>query len=125
MDKHVTLLGALHLAWGVLLFCAAAIAFVAIAGGGMISQDPVAMQVTMIVAICVAGFLALLSLPGIAAGAGLLKRRPWARILALVVGAVNLVNVPLGTALGIYTFWVLMQDGTARLFVAPSRSEPV
>jgi len=42
------------------------------------------------------------------AGYGLLEREPWARTVALVVGVISLLNVPLGTALGIYTLWVLL-----------------
>lgn len=45
---------------------------------------------------------------GFAAGWGLLQREPWARVLALVLAFVSLLNVPLGTALGIYTIWVLL-----------------
>ncbi len=44
------------------------------------------------------------------AGVGLLTKQAWARILALVVGCVSLLNVPLGTALGIYTIWVLLGE---------------
>ncbi len=57
-------------------------------------------------------FLAVLvfakAVAGFAAGWGLLQREPWARVLALVVGFVSLFNVPIGTALGIYTLWVLL-----------------
>jgi hypothetical protein len=42
------------------------------------------------------------------AGWGLLERQPWARMLAIVLGVVHLVNVPFGTALGAYTLWVLL-----------------
>ncbi len=45
---------------------------------------------------------------GLAAGWGLLERQPWARMLAIVLGCVNLVEMPLGTALGVYTLWVLL-----------------
>jgi hypothetical protein len=45
---------------------------------------------------------------GLMAGWGLLERRPWARMLALVLGCINLIKVPFGTALGIYTLWVLL-----------------
>ncbi len=45
---------------------------------------------------------------GFFAGWGLLQRQEWARIVALVVGFVALLNVPIGTALGIYTLWVLL-----------------
>jgi len=42
------------------------------------------------------------------AGWGLLQRQDWARTVALVVGFVALLNVPIGTALGVYTLWVLL-----------------
>lgn len=45
---------------------------------------------------------------GLIAGWGLLERQPWARMLAIVLGAFSLVDVPFGTALGIYTLWVLL-----------------
>jgi hypothetical protein len=45
---------------------------------------------------------------GFIAGWGLLQRESWARVVALVVGFLALLNVPLGTALGIYTLWVLL-----------------
>ncbi len=41
-------------------------------------------------------------------GWGLLQREDWARTVALVVGFVALLIVPVGTALGIYTLWVLL-----------------
>jgi hypothetical protein len=45
---------------------------------------------------------------GIIAGWGLLERQPWARTLAIVLGCFSLLKVPFGTALGIYTLWVLL-----------------
>jgi hypothetical protein len=46
---------------------------------------------------------------GFIAGWGLLQREPWARVLVLVVAFVSLfTNIPFGTALGIYTMWVLL-----------------
>ena len=42
------------------------------------------------------------------AGWGLLERQPWARMLAIVLGVLHLINVPFGTALGAYTLWVLL-----------------
>jgi len=48
------------------------------------------------------------SVLALAAGWGLLDRQPWARTLAIVLGVLNLLNLPFGTALGIYTLWVLL-----------------
>jgi hypothetical protein len=45
---------------------------------------------------------------GIAAGWGLVARQHWARMLAIVLGCIGLLDMPFGTALGIYTFWVLL-----------------
>jgi hypothetical protein len=45
---------------------------------------------------------------GIVTGWGLLERQPWARMLAIVMGCLNLIDMPFGTALGIYTLWVLL-----------------
>ncbi len=45
---------------------------------------------------------------GFLAGYGLLTREPWARVLTLVLGFLALIHVPLGTALGVYTLWVLL-----------------
>lgn len=40
-------------------------------------------------------------------GFSLLSRRPWGRTLAIVAAILALFKFPLGTALGIYTLWVL------------------
>jgi hypothetical protein len=38
----------------------------------------------------------------------------WARILGLVIGFLALVRIPFGTALGIYTIWVLLLEQSGR-----------
>jgi len=61
-------------------------------------------------------FLLIISIPGIVAGIGLLQFQEWARILAIVISALNLINIPFGTALGVYGLWVLLSDATQPLF---------
>jgi zinc ribbon protein len=56
-----------------------------------------------------AGFLALL---GLITAWGLLQHESWGRTLALVVGVVALLSIPFGTALGVYTLWVLLPAGS-------------
>jgi hypothetical protein len=51
---------------------------------------------------------------GLVAGWGLLERQPWARTLAIVLGILRLLNMPFGTALGIYTLWVLLPASSER-----------
>lgn len=59
-------------------------------------------------------FLMASAVLGLLAGWGLLNYRPWARVLALVLGVISLIHVPLGTALGIYTLWVLLPSESER-----------
>ena len=53
-------------------------------------------------------FLFATSVAGFLAGWGLLNYRSWARMLTLVLGVIALIHFPFGTALGIYTLWVLL-----------------
>ena len=77
------------------------------------------MRILGIIGLSVGAFLVVMGVPGLAAGYGLLKRRPWARMLTLVLGILNLVNIPVGTAMGVYTLWVLLDDRAADYFVEP------
>lgn len=45
---------------------------------------------------------------------GLYERKLWARPLGLAIGFLALIRFPLGTALGIYTLWVLLPELSAR-----------
>jgi len=116
MEEHVKILGILYIAFSALGLLAAVIVFFAVTGGGLISGDDTAILVTSIVGTAVAGLLVLLSAPGIIGGIGLMKKQPWARILVLVLGVINLINIPFGTALGIYTIWALTNKETEQLF---------
>jgi len=56
----------------------------------------------------VAGVFVATGLIGVIAGWGLYERRSWARILAIVLAFISLMHPPFGTAIGIYTLWVLL-----------------
>lgn len=109
MERHLTILGVLHLALGVLGLLIAAFVFFAIAGAGLLSGELAAIGITSTIGAIIGVFVSVLSLPALVAGAGLLARRSWARVLTLVISVFNLFNFPLGTALAVYAFWVLMQ----------------
>jgi hypothetical protein len=61
-------------------------------------------------------FFAVLALPGLLAGYGLLKRKKWGQILGIVDGLLNLFNIPVGTAIGGYTLFVLFQNSANDYF---------
>lgn len=116
MEKHVTIVGALHIAFGALGIILAGIVFVAVVGGGFISGDDQALMITSIVGTAILAFLLILSIPGIIAGIGVLKYASWARILMLIIAFLDLLNIPFGTILGAYTIWVLIDQRTVQLF---------
>lgn len=57
-----------------------------------------------------------LGLIGLATAWGLSHQENWARILALILGVLTLFHLPLGTALGIYTLWVLLPRDAAAAY---------
>lgn len=116
LRTHVTVLGWLYIIGHLIFLVVGAFVFVLLTSIGAISGDSDAMVVLSLVATFVAALLSLLALPGIAAGIGLLKRRAWGRILSIVVGILGLANVPVGTMVGIYTLWVLLQENAAAYF---------
>ncbi len=126
MRDHVRILAYLYIFFGALGMLAA-LAVLFIFGGlagivGMANpQDAEALHVAVpilgMIGMAVFVLVLLLSLPSVIAGAGLLKFRPWARLLTIVLSALNLPMVPFGTALGIYGLWVLLQQETERMFV--------
>lgn len=69
-----------------------------------------------------AGFFLLLAVGGICVGVGLMHRRPWARVAGIILSVLALFHPPFGTALGIYTLWVLIADesGTEYNYLARS-----
>jgi len=112
--EHVRLVGilwmaysALHAVGGVALIIVARVIF-----GHLIhipNGPPPEVTVWLRPILCFVGwFLLLKAAVGFIAGWGLLQRREWARTVALVVGFIALLNVPIGTVLGIYTLWVLL-----------------
>ena len=62
----------------------------------------------------VAIVLAVVSIPAIIAGFGLMARKPWARVLTILLGIINLFGFPIGTMLGAYQLWVLAVNQETR-----------
>ena len=124
MELHVKILAVFHIVFGLIgLMAALAILIVfggaAGAAGFAAANEPDAWLAVPILSIIgsVLMLIALtLSVPGIIGGWGLLRQRAWARILMIVLSAINLINIPFGTVLGIYGLWVLLTRETELLF---------
>jgi hypothetical protein len=116
MRQHIPILGWCFIVYHAIVALVGICIGLIVSGAGAISGEREAMFVTGAVGVGIAGFLIVLSLPGIIAGLGLLKFRPWARILAIIVGALHLLSFPLGTALGVYTLVVLLHNEMPTVF---------
>jgi hypothetical protein len=75
-----------------------------------------AVPIIHLVGAAIAAFLGITALPGLITGWGLLTYQPWARILDIVLSALDLFHIPVGTALGAYSIWVMIQPETVELF---------
>ncbi len=58
----------------------------------------------------------LLAIPSILAGTGLRRFQAWGRDVAMVVSVLLLALIPLGTVLGLYSFWVILSPEIEPLF---------
>lgn len=116
LERRVHLLGISWLVLSALGVVAAALLFLAVAPWGLVFGDPAAVGFFAVVGAILGGSLLALSIPGAVLGLGLLRRRPWARTLAIVLGALALLQVPLGTVLGGLTLAVLLGDEVGRVF---------
>lgn len=116
LEQHVTILGWLHIVGNLFFVLIGLFLFFFLRTIGAVSGDPQALVVLSLVGTFVGTLLTVLGLPGIVAGFGLLAHKEWARYLAIVLGVLNLLNAPVGTVIGIYTLWVLMQEEAAGFF---------
>jgi hypothetical protein len=128
MRDHIKILGVLNIIMGsltalagfaVLLVMGGLAGFLAMGGPDSSASDVENARVAApwlgLIGICVAIFLVAVALPSIVGGWGLLKYKSWSRILMIVISGLNLIHIPLGTALGIYGLWVLLNEQTRQL----------
>ena len=123
MANHVKVLGVLYIALSAIGIAGALFMMLALGTASSIvglNADPgdaaVALPIIGIAGTALVAFLLAVSVPGLVVGIGLIKLQPWARIGAMVLAVIHLINIPLGTALGIYALWVLFNKDTERLF---------
>lgn len=71
---------------------------------------------TTFLAALISGLWVLVSIPGLIAGAGMLARQSWGRVLGIVVSVLTLLNFPIGTLIGGYALFLLFQDAASTYF---------
>lgn len=111
VNRHLRLLAILWIALGALRLVAAAALYTV--GRFVVLYLPIAPVPERFlggILTLVASFFMLKAILALIAGWGLLDYQPWARMFALVLGFLALLLPPVGTALGIYTLWVLLPE---------------
>ena len=117
MKKHVTLVAAFQIGFSAMGLIAATVIFLVFAFAGTFVDDiDVAGNVIKFIGTVLPGFIMLGSVLGLIGGIGLLSFQKWARILVMIISAIGCFIFPIGTIIGIYSLWVLMQDDTTVLF---------
>jgi hypothetical protein len=120
MDQHIKTASIIQIALGIPGVLAGLFIFFVVSGGGLLSGDPTAIAITGIVAWVVGGLLVITHIPGIIGGIFMLQGHRWARYVLIVVAALELLDMPIGTAAGIYTLWALLRDPRPQATTAPS-----
>ena len=126
MRVHFDVLGWLHALWG-LFGVLTSVALGIIALGAVLSvgelSDSMGGFVPSLI-VLIAGSL-MLGTGGVimmAVGQALRRRSPGGRLAALLFALPTLVLVPFGTALGLYTYWALLNDDAREAFGRPTRA---
>ncbi len=121
MDIHIRAVAYLQVAFGIFGFLFSLIVFAATdAWGAWMVLLGAERGPAPAISSLVLGFFALhlgfLAVPSVAAGLGLRSYQSWARNLSVVCATLQLAGFPVGTALGIYTFWALLAPEAELLF---------
>lgn len=121
VQNHLHLLSILWIAYSAMLLLAALIVF-------FVSQIlPYRADAPPFITPLLTGIAVIVLAKGalcFAAGWGLMHRLHWARMLALVLGILALLSIPFGTALGVFTLWVLLPAGSDAAYPGAGITEP-
>lgn len=115
MRAHLDLLGRLYLVWGGLGLLGGLSLMILAAGAALAPSGGLRLGAVIVAA------AALLPLAGGAlsvwTGRALARREPRGRLGALALGLPNMFLLPFGTALGIYSYWVLLNNHARDAFM--------
>lgn len=123
--QHIVILSWLWIAIAALTLLAAIVLLVlaAIPFDRFLPADSVPLAATSLIHtifVLVGFFVLLMAGVHFLAAWGLLHYAEWARMLTIVFAFLRMLDFPLGTALGIYTIWVLMGPSSEREYLALS-----
>ena len=116
MEKHINIVAALQIGLSIFNLLIAFLIFTVLKLVGGFVDDANGATILSLIADVLAIVFIIISVPGILAGMGLYKRKEWARVLSLILSVIEIFSFPFGTAIGIYSIWVLIQPETITEF---------
>lgn len=118
MKQHVIAVGwlqiGLSIIWVMILFTIALLIW----GIGISSHDREVIEIISIIAPIIIVLGIVTAIPSIIGGIFLLKFKEWSRILVIILSFIDLISFPIGTAVGVYSLWALLNKDTIKLFIA-------
>ena len=121
-QKHITILAVFYIGLSLVGLAISISLFLLLSGIGIAVDEPIALRILVSIGTAFLCLSSIASIPSLIAGIGLLARRSWGRILALILAVFKLFNIPIGTVVGVYAFWVLMQDEVEEIFSSAAQS---
>lgn len=112
LERHLRILGILWIVAGCFFLFPAVIMMIlgTVVHFSIPGTEQLARLLGPFVIFLVGAILFLVSFFGIFLGYALMHHQSWARVGGIILGIVILFHPPFGTALGIYTLWVLLSD---------------
>lgn len=117
MESHKRILGIIFIIWGILriLGMVFLIGFFSLVMPFIVQEVPTDDQwaiewLAPFFQIIGLTIIFVFAVPAIIAGIGLLNKKTWAPMMALIFGCLGIFNFPVGTGIGVYAIWVFIED---------------
>lgn len=123
MSRHLKIVGWMYFGVGAAMLAVGAIG-VAVYGGMLLLGHPRGDAAAVpVIGMILMAVVVVMSIPLLTVGRALLRLDPWGQSMGMVVSALCLLFFPVGTAIGAYALWVLLQAETGRLMAGGPAAE--
>lgn len=130
MEQHVKIIGVLDIVFGILGVLGGIVMIIAFlvggAGIGATGQQGAGGAGAAMAGLGLVAGLFVIVMSGfeIYVGSKLQQYKSWARIVQIIFGVISLPGFPIGTALGAYFLWAMLNKDTTALFEQGTPSIP-
>jgi uncharacterized membrane protein (DUF2068 family) len=115
VELHIKILGILYIISGILATFGGTLIILLFTVAGIAAGEIRALPLLAVMATVLGSLFLTIGIAKLICGWGLLARKKWSRVFAIILGIIDLINVPFGTALGIYALWTLFKPEAEEL----------